>query len=97
VPRQVLENGLNGAQLKITDNAIELIATRYTREAGVRQLERNIGSVARKAALQIAQAQAESVNVLMNRLFVNFWGRRASIQNLRGKNCPRCCDRNGLD
>ena len=63
VPRQVLENGLNGAQLKITDHAIELIATRYTREAGVRQLERNIGSVARKAALQIAQAQAESVSV----------------------------------
>jgi len=63
VPRQIQENGLNSAQLKITDKAIELIATLYTREAGVRQLERNIGSIARKAALQIAQAQAETVSV----------------------------------
>ncbi len=63
VPRQTQENGLNSAQLKIADTAIELIAGRYTREAGVRQLERNIGSVARKAALKIAQGQAESVSV----------------------------------
>jgi ATP-dependent Lon protease len=63
VPRQTGENGLNQAQLKIDDKAVELIASRYTREAGVRQLERNIGSVARKVALRIAQAQAESVVV----------------------------------
>ncbi len=63
VPRQIQENGLNPAQLKITDDAVELIATRYTREAGVRQLERNVGSIARKAALKIAQAQAETVSV----------------------------------
>ena len=63
VPRQTTENGLNSAQLKITDDAIELIASRYTREAGVRQMERNIGSVARKVALKIAQAQAETVTV----------------------------------
>jgi ATP-dependent Lon protease len=63
VPRQIHENGLNPAQLKITDDAVELIATRYTREAGVRQLERNVGSIARKAALKIAQAQAETVSV----------------------------------
>ena len=63
VPRQTTENGLNAAQFQISDAAIELMATRYTREAGVRQLERNIGSVARKVALKIAQAEAESVNV----------------------------------
>ncbi len=63
VPRQIRENGLTEAQLIITDSAIELISTRYTREAGVRQLERNIGSVARKVALKIAQGQAETVNV----------------------------------
>jgi ATP-dependent Lon protease len=63
IPRQTGENGLNQAQLKIEDDAVELIASRYTREAGVRQLERNFGSVARKVALKIAQAQAESVTV----------------------------------
>jgi ATP-dependent Lon protease len=63
VPRQVTENGLRPDQFEITDAALELIATRYTREAGVRQYERNIGRVARKAALQIAQGQAEHVRV----------------------------------
>jgi len=63
IPRQTTDNGLNQAQLKIEDSAVELIAARYTREAGVRQLERNLGSVARKVALRIAQAQAETVNV----------------------------------
>ena len=63
VPRQTTENGLNSAQFKITDAALELIATRYTREAGVRQLERSIGSVARKVALKIAQGEAESEEV----------------------------------
>ena len=61
VPRQTTENGLAPAQLTITPAALELIATRYTREAGVRQLERTVGSVARKVALKIAQGQAETV------------------------------------
>jgi ATP-dependent Lon protease len=63
VPRQITENGLNAAQLQISDDAIELIASRYTREAGVRQLERNLGSVARKVALKVAQGQVESLSV----------------------------------
>ena len=63
LPRQIEENGLKTGQLTLSDAAIELLATRYTREAGVRQLERNIGSVARKVALKIAQAEAEAVSV----------------------------------
>jgi ATP-dependent Lon protease len=63
IPRQTTENGLNSAQLKITDDAIELIAARYTREAGVRQMERTVGSIARKVALKVAQGQAEAVTV----------------------------------
>ena len=63
IPRQVQENGLKPEQLTITDAAVELIATRYTREAGVRQLERSIGSLARKVALKIAQGEAQTVNV----------------------------------
>jgi ATP-dependent Lon protease len=63
IPRQIEENGLKPAQLTLSDAAIELLATRYTREAGVRQLERNVGSIARKVALKIAQAEVESVSV----------------------------------
>jgi ATP-dependent Lon protease len=62
-PRQIEENGLKPGQLTLSDAAIELLSTRYTREAGVRQLERSIGSVARKVALKIAQAEAEAVSV----------------------------------
>jgi ATP-dependent Lon protease len=68
VPRQTTENGLNAAQFQITDDAIELIAARYTREAGVRQMERNIGSVARKVALRVAQGEAETVQVAENNI-----------------------------
>ena len=63
VPRQVRENGLTPAQLQLTDEAIKLIAGRYTREAGVRQLERAIGRVGRKVALSIAQGQTENIVV----------------------------------
>jgi ATP-dependent Lon protease len=54
---------LTPEQLEITDAAIKLIATRYTREAGVRQLERTIGRLGRKVALRIAQGQTEKVVV----------------------------------
>jgi ATP-dependent Lon protease len=63
IPRQITENGLNNAQLQLADDTIELLAARYTREAGVRQMERNIGRIARKVALKIAQGEAESVTV----------------------------------
>src|SRR5438477_8050269 len=62
-PRQIRENGLTAEQLEITDDAIKLVAARYTREAGVRQLERNLGRVARKVALKIAQGQSEKIVV----------------------------------
>ncbi len=63
VPRQTEENGLQPGQLTLTDGALGLIATRYTREAGVRQLERNAGRVARKVALKIAQGETAAVTV----------------------------------
>ncbi|OLE55507.1 MAG: endopeptidase La [Acidobacteria bacterium 13_1_20CM_3_53_8] len=63
VPRQVRENGLNEERITITDDAIKLIAERYTREAGVRQLERTIGNIVRKAALKVAQGEVEKLTV----------------------------------
>lgn len=61
VPRQVTENGLKPEQFEITDEAINLLTSRYTREAGVRQLERTVGNLARKVALKVAQGIAEKV------------------------------------
>jgi ATP-dependent Lon protease len=55
IPRQITENGLKPEQIDVTDEAINLLTARYTREAGVRQLERTIGNLARKVALKVAQ------------------------------------------
>ncbi|MEJ7713062.1 MAG: endopeptidase La [Pyrinomonadaceae bacterium] len=63
VPRQVRENGLSEEQFEIIDEALTLLITRYTREAGVRQLERAIGSVVRKVTLRIAQGDASRMSV----------------------------------
>jgi ATP-dependent Lon protease len=63
VPRQIQENGLDAERFAITDAALTLIAARYTREAGVRQMERTIGGIVRKAALKIAQNEADKLTV----------------------------------
>jgi ATP-dependent Lon protease len=54
VPRQIEENGLQPAQIQITDDALRRIVSEYTREAGVRTLERQIGTIARKVAARVA-------------------------------------------
>src|SRR5205085_1053075 len=66
VPRQIKENGLTLEQLEITDNAVNLLTARYTREAGVRQLERSIGNLARKVALRVAEGLSEKVTISAN-------------------------------
>src|SRR5207253_8437507 len=58
-PRQIKEAGLAVEQLQITDEAIQALTALYTREAGVRQLERTIGRLARKVALKVAQGQGD--------------------------------------
>src|SRR5205814_1727909 len=58
VPRQLRDNGLSPEQLEITDAALSEITTSYTREAGVRQLEREIGKLGRKVARKIADGGA---------------------------------------
>ncbi len=63
IPRQIKENGLTDDQLTISDDTINLLTARYTREAGVRQLERNIGNLARKVALKVAEGLTEKVSI----------------------------------
>jgi ATP-dependent Lon protease len=61
VARQLKANGLKPQQAEITDDALRSIIRDYTREAGVRQLEREIGSVLRNAAMKIAEGSATEV------------------------------------
>ena len=53
IPKQIKNNGLTKAQLKFTDEAIKNIILQYTRESGVRNLERKIAGVCRKAAVSV--------------------------------------------
>lgn len=63
VKKQIEANGLKAKNLSISDSAIRKIIESYTREAGVRELERKIGSVARKAARMILEGETGKVNV----------------------------------
>ncbi|HKI56225.1 MAG TPA: endopeptidase La [Trueperaceae bacterium] len=63
LPRQVAENGLKPNQLSISDGAISSVITSYTREAGVRSLERIIGTLCRKGARRIAEREAKRVRI----------------------------------
>jgi ATP-dependent Lon protease len=54
IPRQLEESGLGDKNVSFTDDAVAAIISKYTREAGVRQLERQVGAVARKVARRIA-------------------------------------------
>ncbi len=63
IPRQFTENGVSPEQLTVTDEALSEVITSYTRESGVRQLEREIGRLARKVARKIAAREVEQVTV----------------------------------
>ncbi|MDO8302475.1 MAG: endopeptidase La [Sedimentisphaerales bacterium] len=68
VPRQVAEHGLKKAQLEIKDEVILGLINSYTREAGVRNLERNIGSVCRYIATEIAKGTRQRATIRKSNL-----------------------------
>jgi len=74
IPRQLRENGLRPDELSFTDGALRQIIRDYTREAGVRNLERGVGRVCRKVVTCIAEGNAEPVRVTM-RDVLEFLGR----------------------
>ena len=68
VEKQKEKNGLKKDQLTITDSALRDVIRYYTREAGVRGLERTIGKICRKAARQIYQKNEESIRIKKNNI-----------------------------
>ncbi len=89
VPRQREEAGFEPAEFKITPEALKLVISSYTREAGVRQLERELGKVARKAARKVAAGRAKRVRVT-ERMVREYLGRsrvhpeKAGLEHLVG-------------
>ena len=67
-PKQLENNGLREDQLQISDNAIYKIISEYTKEAGVRTLERRLGTVCRKVATEIVKGQITSARVNVSNL-----------------------------
>ena len=68
IPRQLTENGITEEQLVISDTAIEKVITEYTREAGVRNLEREVGTLCRKSARRVAEGKTEPMEISIEEL-----------------------------
>src|SRR5213082_3333307 len=79
-PRQLERNGLRTEEVEITDELLRTIATEYTREAGVRQLERELGTLLRKTATAIASGSAEAPVVIELDLVRDALGRQRHFQ-----------------
>jgi ATP-dependent Lon protease len=84
IPRQLRENGLSPERLQITDAALLTIIRNYTREAGVRNLEREIGAICRKVARRVAQGEEELAKVTPEELH-NYLGPQKFRYELAGE------------
>src|SRR6266705_2588489 len=68
LPKQIEANGLNKDELTVDDNTLRRLARDYTREAGVRNLEREVGSLCRKVAKQVAEGRETPIHVTADQL-----------------------------
>src|ERR1700719_562362 len=73
VPRQVDENGITAEQIEFPDEALRYVIRHYTREAGVRSLERTIGTICRKQARRVAEGKTEKL-VVTGQIIQEFLG-----------------------
>jgi len=79
-PRQVERNGLREDEVSISDDLLKTVVSEYTREAGVRQLERELGTLLRKAATRIASDEAHAPVVLDSEAVRDALGRQRFFQ-----------------
>ncbi|MEN9328250.1 MAG: ATP-dependent protease La [Candidatus Parcubacteria bacterium] len=85
VEKQVETHGLSKNEIKITDNALKSIIRRYTREAGVRELERQIATICRKVAREIIEKKVKSKTVGMTELHTYLGPYKFSAQMIEEK------------
>ena len=83
VPRQLAENGLKRSQVSFAEAALRAIADEYTREAGVRNLEREIGSVCRKLAREVAEGTSKEKQTVSAKRARELLGRRRYFSETR--------------
>jgi len=83
VPRQIEENGLTASQIAFSDPALKAIAEEYTREAGVRNLERQIGTVCRKIARERAEGREKKKVTISAKRARELLGRRLYFSEVR--------------
>jgi ATP-dependent Lon protease len=76
VPRQMERNGVGRSKIEFTDEALDVIIDGYTREAGVRQLEREVGSICRKVAREFAEGSRKSKRVIREKTATELLGKR---------------------
>ena len=68
LPKQMKENGLHRGQLRLDDDALRRIITDYTRESGVRTLERQLGKLCRRAAMRLVQTDVKRIDITAKEL-----------------------------
>ncbi|MEA2350805.1 MAG: ATP-dependent Lon protease [Thermoleophilaceae bacterium] len=79
VPRQIERNGLTPGKIEFTDEALRLIVEGYTREAGVRNLEREIGAVCRKVAREYAEGRRNRKRTIRPKQVIELLGKRRHL------------------
>jgi ATP-dependent Lon protease len=85
VPRQMERNGVGRSKIEFTDEAIDDIIDGYTREAGVRGLERQIGSICRKVAREFAEGSRKSKRVIRARTVGELLGKRRFQHDVKAR------------
>ncbi len=102
IPRQIKENGITDAQIEFPKESVHLIARHYTREAGVRKLEQQIGTVCRKVARKIAEGATQKVLITPEIVHEFLGGIKVRVDTeiaerdqTRGRCCWTCVDTGG--
>jgi ATP-dependent Lon protease len=82
VPRQIERNGLDDSKIEFTDEALRLVIDGYTREAGVRNLEREIGAVCRKVAREVAEGTRNRKRTIRERQVRDLLGKKRFLHDV---------------